>query len=315
MNIPKVLLAPMAGISDAAFRHVCIEQGARLGYSEMVSANGLRYGSPKTASLLQFAENETKMGVQLFTNNASSLELCIDTLSKTYGNRIAIFDINMGCPAPKITKNGEGCALMQNPNLAMRLIKAAVAASNIPVSVKFRKGWDEHNLNAIDFAVMAERAGASAVTVHGRTRQQFYSGKSDLSVIKDVKKAVGIKVIASGDIFSAYDAHKALSETGCDCVMVARGALGNPFIFREIQYYFFNGNVPPKASTKERVRMLLRQANLCCKYKGEALAMLQMRKHACWYLKGVPKAAKLREAITQIRTINDLNDLLSPLLA
>lgn len=314
MIFSGVFLAPMAGITDAAFRHVCIEQGAQFSYTEMVSAKGLEFGSKKTYSLLQFAENENSLGVQLFSSDSYSLAGCIELLTETYGQRIALFDINMGCPAPKITGNGEGCALMKNPNLAMQLIKTATAASDIPVTVKFRKGWDDNSINAVEFARMAEQAGASAVTVHGRTRQQFYSGKADKSIIEKVKKAVSIPVIGSGDIFSAYDAYDMFNQTGCDAVMAARGALGNPFIFREIRHYMETGEMLPSAQIKQKAQILLKQANLCCKYKGEQPAMLQMRKHAAWYFKGMPGAAKFREAAVHLTTLDDLQKLLLPLL-
>jgi len=314
LNISGIFLAPMAGITDAAFRHVCIEQGAQFCYTEMVSAKGLEYGSKKTASLLSFAKNEKRLGVQLFSKDPCSLAECIEPLAETYGRRIALFDINMGCPAPKITGNGEGCALMKNPDLAVRLIKTAVASSNIPVTVKFRKGWDEYDINAVEFARMAEQAGAGAVTVHGRTRAQFYGGKSDIQIIADVKKAVGIPVIGSGDIFSAYDAFNMFNQTGCDAVMVARGALGNPFIFREIRSYMDTLNMPSAATVNERAQMLLKHASLCCAYKGERLAMLQMRKHAAWYFKGMPGAAKFRQAATNLNTLDGLRKLLLPLL-
>ncbi len=313
MIISGVFLAPMAGITDAAFRHVCIEQGAKFCYTEMVSAKGLEFGSKKTASLLRFAKNERHLGVQLFSSDSYSLAVCIELLSETYGSRIALFDINMGCPAPKITGNEEGCALMKNPGLAMQLIKTAAAASKTPVTVKFRKGWDENSINAVEFAQMAEQAGASAVTVHGRTRQQFYSGKADIRIIENVKKAIGIPVIGSGDVFSAFDACEMFNKTGCDAVMVARGALGYPFIFREIQRYMQTGEIIP-ATIKERAQMLLRQASLCCEYKGEPLAMRQIRKHASWYFKGLPGASRLREAAVRICTLSDLQKLLLPLL-
>jgi tRNA-dihydrouridine synthase B len=235
-------------------------------------------------------------------------------LSEACGSRIAVFDINMGCPAPKITGNGEGCALMKDPALAKRLIKTAVAASKIPVTVKFRKGWDESSVNAVDFARMAEQAGASAVAVHGRTRQQYYSGAADPHIIAAVKAAVRIPVIGNGDVFSAHDAARMLTHTGCDAVMVARGALGNPFIFREIKSFLDTGTVLPPPTPEEKAKMLLMQARLCCGYKGEALAMLQMRKHAAWYFKGMHGAAKLREKAVCLQTLDDLVFLLSPFI-
>ena len=310
----SIYLAPMAGVTDAAFRQLCIEQGADLTYTEMVSAKGLKYGSVKTGALLHLAENERQIGIQLFASDPAALRHSIEILSESHGNRIVVFDINMGCPAPKITGNGEGCALMKNPALAERLIKTAVGASQVPVTVKFRKGWDENSCNAVDFARMAEQAGASAVAVHGRTRVQFYSGRSDLGTIAAVKCAVSIPVIGNGDIFSAEDAAAMFASTGCDAVMVARGALGNPFLFREIRHYLATNSKLPLATAKEKAIMLLKQAQLCCRYKGERLAMRQMRKHAAWYFKGMHGAAKLREAAVRLETLDELKHLINTLL-
>jgi len=306
----SALLAPMAGYTDAALRCLCIEQGAALTYTEMVSAMGLRYGSEKTKSLISFAENEKRLGVQLFAARPDALADSICRLQDAYGERIAVFDINMGCPAPKITGGGQGCALMTDMPRAARLIEAAVKVSRLPVTVKFRKGWDDSSVNAVEFARMAEQSGAAAVTVHGRTRAQFYSGRSDLSIIKQVKEAVSIPVIGNGDIFYAEDAANMLKVTGCDAVMVARGALGNPYIFREINHFLRTGEALPPATFEEKSRALLRQAQLACAEKGEALAMRQMRKHAVWYLKGLRGAARLREAAVRINTLKDLQILL-----
>ncbi len=310
----NIFLAPMAGITDAAFRHIAIEQGAGFTYTEMVSAKGLKYGSEKTASLITFADNEPSLGVQLFSSDAEAIKESIERLQELYPGRIALFDINMGCPAKKITGNGEGCALMQNPALASRLIRTATDVSRVPVTVKFRKGWDDKSINAVDFALMAEQSGASAIAVHGRTRQQFYSGKSDKCIIAQVKNAVQIPVIGSGDIFSARDAADTLSQTGCDAVMVARGALGNPFIFREINYLLKEGKDMPPATPREKTTALMQQAALACSAKGERVAMRQIRKHAAWYFKGMKGAAKLREAAIHMHTLDDLRQLICTIL-
>lgn len=304
------VLAPMAGYTDAAFRSLCVEQGAGLTYTEMVSAMGLKYGSEKTAGLLAFADNERQVGVQLFASRVDALVHSIRSLQDVYGQRIALFDINMGCPAPKITGGGQGCALMTNVPLASQLIEAAAKASHVPVTVKFRKGWDDASVNAVEFARMAEQSGASALAVHGRTRVQFYSGRSDRAVIAQVKAAVRVPVIGNGDIFVAQDAADMLRETGCDAVMVARGALGNPFLFREINALLQNGSAIPHASFEERSAALLKQARLACAAKGERLAMRQIRKHAAWYLKGAKNAARLREAAVRVQTLDDLISLL-----
>ncbi len=307
----NIFLAPMAGITDAAFRQICIEQGAGFTYTEMVSTKGLKYGSKKTAELLSPAPSEDVFGVQLFTSDIESLEQSIELLYDKYAQKTSLFDINMGCPAPKITKNGEGCALMKNLPLASKIIKAAVKKSALPVTVKFRKGWDENSINAVEFAKMAEESGAAAVAVHGRTRQQFYSGKSDNEIIAKVKKAVRIPVIGNGDIFCAGDALDMLKETGCDAVMVARGALGNPFIFREILYLLNSGQQLPKAAPEQKAKALLCQAVLSADLKGERLAIKQIRKHAAWYLKGIKDAAKVRQAAVKINALDDLERLLS----
>ncbi len=305
----NIYLAPMAGITDAAFRQIAIEMGAGFTYTEMVSAKGLRYGSIKTASLLCPAENETVFGVQLFASDPEAVIFSVNRLSEAYPGRLSAIDLNMGCPAPKITSPGEGCALMKDMRLAQRIIRAATEASALPVTVKFRKGWDETSVNAVDFAKMTQDAGASAITVHGRTRQQFYSGKADWDIIAQVKKAVHIPVTGNGDVFCAGDALLMLNRTGCDAVMVARGALGNPFIFREILHLLNTGDPLSPASPRERMETLVRQANIAAAAKGERIAVRQLRKHAAWYLKGFAGAAKLREAAVRIETLCDIERL------
>jgi len=306
----RIFLAPMAGAGDSSFRRIAVEQGAGFTYTEMASVNGLEYGSKKTLGILSPADNENVFGVQLFGKDPDTIARAIETVYPFYPGRITVFDINMGCPAPKITGNGEGCALMKDPALASRIIKAAVKASPVPVSVKFRKGWDEGSVNAVDFARMAEDSGACALAVHGRTRSQFYSGKADTEIIAKVKSAVSVPVIGNGDIFGARDALLMFESTGCDAVMVARGALGNPFIFREINALIETGVEIPSASISEKADALLRQARYAVSQKGERPAMLQIRKHALWYLKGVKNAARIREAASKITTLNELESLL-----
>ncbi|MGE5496371.1 MAG: tRNA dihydrouridine synthase DusB [Burkholderiales bacterium] len=306
----NVFLAPMAGITDSSFRQIAIEMGAGFTYTEMASAAGLKYGSKRTKELISPAPNEEKMGVQLFGKDAQTITESIAILTEALPDIIALFDINMGCPAPKITGNGEGCALMNDLPRAASIIEAAVKASTVPVTVKFRKGWDENNLNAVEFAKMAEGSGASAVAVHGRTRSQFYSGKADLGVIADVKNAVSVPVIGNGDIFTAQDAKNMFEKTGCDAVMVARGALGNPFLFREINALLTEGKTIAQATPRERAAALLYHARLAVSAKGERLAMLQIRKHAAWYLKGVKNASKVREAAVRLSTLDELEGLI-----
>ncbi len=302
----NVWLAPMAGITDAAFRQIAIEQGAGFTFTEMVSAKGLEYGSERTAALLSPAENEDVFGVQLFASDPDAVVFSIQQLCEAFSTRLSVIDLNMGCPAPKITGGLQGCALMKDLPLAKRIIRAAVKVSPLPVTVKFRKGWDELSVNAVEFAKMAQDAGAAALTIHGRTRQQFYSGKADWDIIAQVKRAVSVPVTGNGDIFCAQDALDMLGRTGCDVVMAARGALGNPFLFREILHLMRTGQTLPPAAPQERMETLLRQARIAVSAKGEYIAMRQMRKHAAWYFKGFAGAGKLREAAVRLETLNDL---------
>ena len=306
----NIYLAPMAGVTDAAFRQIAIEMGAGLTFTEMVSAKGLEYGNEKTADLLCPAENEDVFGVQLFASDPDAVALSVKRLSNAFPSRLSVIDLNMGCPAPKITAGGQGSALMKDLVLAERIIRAAVKAGSLPVSVKFRKGWDETSINAVEFAKMAQDAGASALTVHGRTRQQFYGGRADWDIIARVKEAVRIPVTGNGDIFRPEDARSMLAHTGCDAVMVARGALGNPFIFREILHLMRTGERMDPASPRERMEVLMRQAMIAASAKGERIAIRQMRKHAAWYFKGFAGAAKLREAAVRMETLDDLTRLI-----
>jgi tRNA-dihydrouridine synthase B len=304
----------MAGITDAAFRHIAVEMGAGLTFTEMVSAKGLENGNERTESLLSPAENEDIFGVQLFASDPEAIALSAARLSEVYPGRLCVIDLNMGCPAPKITSGASGCALMKDLPLASRIIRAAARACALPVTVKFRKGWDGASVNAVDFARMAQDSGAAALTVHGRTRSQFYSGRADWDVIAQVKQAVGIPVTGNGDIFRAEDARAMLAHTGCDAVMVARGALGNPFLFREISHLLHTGEALAPASVRERVETLMRQARIAADAKGEHIAVRQLRKHAAWYFKGFAGAAKLREAAVRMETLDDLTALIHVIL-
>ena len=310
----NIYLAPMAGITDAAFRHIAINQGAGLTFTEMISAKGLEYGSHKTASLLSPADNEDFFGVQLFASDPEAIKFCVNQLSEAFPCRLCVIDINMGCPAPKITSGAQGCALMKDMPLAERIIRAAVKESALPVTVKFRKGWDETRVNAVEFAKMAQDAGAAALTVHGRTRTQFYSGHADWDIIAQVKQAVSIPVTGNGDIFCADDAVNMFEQTGCDAVMVARGALGNPFLFREILHLIGTGKHLASASAEEKMETLMVQARLTVTAKGEHVAMRQLRKHAAWYFKGFAGAAKLRESAVSLETLSDLETLIHTFL-
>ncbi len=306
----KIYLAPLAGITDAAMREVCLECGADMTFTEMVSANGIKYKNEKTKKLLDLSRLENRIGVQLFGSDAAVLAATAACVQEQLGETLNQINLNMGCPAPKIVRNGDGAALMLDPAKAAGIIQAVCRAVAAPVTVKFRKGFDEQHVNAVDFAKMAEQNGASAIIVHGRTRSQYYAGKADWNVIRDVKQAVSIPVVGNGDVFCAQDAKKMLEETHCDAVMVARGALGNPFIFREIREYLTTGNTVDAPDAAEKVSMCLRQARIAVAHKGEYLAILQMRKHAAYYLKGLPRSAKTRNLVVEAGTFAELEDLL-----
>ena len=305
----RVLLAPLAGVTDMAFRELAREQGAGMTFTEMVSAKGIQYKNEKTFSLLQIGEKEGKAGVQLFGREPEILAQTAARLEETAGKQIALFDINMGCPAPKIVNNGEGSALMREPELAGRIIRAVKKAVHLPVTVKFRKGFDKEEDTCVVFAQMAEQAGADGITVHGRTRAQFYEGKADWKAIARVKKAVSIPVNANGDIFSPEDAKAIWEETGADGIMVARGALGNPFLFRQIHEFLKTGAYTP-VTLPERMEMAVRQAQAACRYKGERVAMREMRKHGAWYLKGIRGAARWRDRVVRVNTLEEFCQLM-----
>lgn len=301
------LLAPLAGITDAPMRRICSMQGAALVYSEMISAKGLRYKDKNTERLLYMYEDEGPVALQLF---GSEPEIMRFAAAKLEERKNVILDVNMGCPVPKVVKNGEGSALLQNPELAGRIIEAMVKETGKPVTAKIRMGWDEHSVNAVEVAKILKQAGASAVAVHGRTREQYYTGKADWDIIREVKQAVDIPVIGNGDIFSGRDALDMIEKTGCDFVMIARGALGNPWIFAEAKA-LWEGKEPPKAPDADEKREML-EKHFCdlLELKGEYAAVREMRKHTGWYLKGMPGAAAMRREINQITDAQELKDKL-----
>ncbi len=303
-----VLLAPMAGVTDAVFRGICRNMGADFSYTEMVSAKGLHYQNANTGALLETAPEETAFGVQLFGSEPDILAEAAHTLCEGHHARPSVIDINMGCPAHKIVKNGEGSALMKNETLAARIIEAVVRASPVPVSVKFRKGWDDAHVNAVSFARMAEASGASLVTVHGRTREQMYEGRADWEIIARVKDAVRIPVIGNGDVFRAGDALALREKTGCDGAMVARGARGNPFIFREIKALLC-GTPTEEPSPAERVDMALLHVKKLVEAKGPG-AVRELRKHVAWYAGGLRGASELRRRVNGVSDVRDLLVLL-----
>jgi len=303
----KLALAPMAGVTDLAFRTICREFGAGLTYTEMVSAKALVYQDKKTRSLLQIGENEHPVGAQIFGSDAVCMA---DAASRALEISGADFiDINMGCPVGKVVKSGDGCALMKDPEKASKIIEAVVKAVKTPVTVKIRKGWDKGNVNAVEFAKIAEQAGASAITVHGRTRTQMYSGKADWNIIRDVKKAVKVPVIANGDVFSAEDATRILKYTGADMVMIARGAMGNPWLFEQAAALINNEEPPKNPLTPEKAKTALRQFEIAAGQKGERVACLEARKHYAWYLRGVPHSGPYKEKISKAATMDDLIEI------
>jgi tRNA-dihydrouridine synthase B len=303
-------LAPLAGITDAPTRLLAKSMGAALVYTEMVSGKGLMYNNKNTEGLLRIYEEEKPVAIQIFGCEA---EVIAYTARELASRENVILDINMGCPVPKVTKNGEGSAMMKDPKNIYRVVEAAVRNAGKPVTIKIRSGWDANSINAVEVAKMAEAAGAAAVAVHGRTRDQFYTGKADWSVISDVVRSVSIPVIGNGDIFHGEDALAMLEQTGCDYVMIARGALGNPWIFREAVALYEGRPKPEPPTTEEKVAMLIRHLDLAVAEKGERVAVMELRKHVGWYLKGEHGATAVRRAANQVATAVEFRSLLEGL--
>ncbi len=304
-----VFLAPMAGVSDYPYRQLIREMGVELLYTEMVSSKGYEYGNKRTAELIEFdKEQNGKIAVQIFGEEPDFMARAAAGISEEYN--IDIIDINMGCPARKIVKNGAGSALMKDLDLAYKIIKAAVEAADVPVTVKMRSGWDEDNINAVELAKIAEEAGAAAAAVHGRTRSQFYKGEANWDIIKEVVQAVDIPVIANGDIFSAEDAKAAFELTNCAGIMIGRRAQGYPWIFREIIEYLRNGELIEAPSYSEKIEMAIRHLKLAVDYYGESHGVPIMRKHISWYLKGLPNAGEMKNRVNQLAEEKALIDLL-----
>ena len=312
INLPKTAaLAPLAGVADRAMREICREYGACWTVGEMTSSKGLSYGSKKSAELLEIGEAERPTAVQLF---GSEPETMAQAALMALEYKPEAIDINFGCPVPKVAGNGGGSALMKDPVLAGKIVRAVAEAVPLPITVKFRAGWDSEHINAVEFAKICEDNGAAALTVHGRTRMQMFAPPVDLDIIRRVKEAVNIPVIGNGDIDSPEAAKRMYDETGCDLVMVGRGAMGNPWLFKRIECYMQTGELIPEPTPYERMTVLKKHIELLCRYKGEYVGMREARKHSSWYIKGMRGAAEFRRGCGAISTMEDLERLIDRVL-
>lgn len=306
----NVFLAPMAGVTDLVFRVICKEMDCGMVYSEMVSAKGVQHNNKNTKELLKVDERERPVAMQMFGSDPEIMAEMARKLNEY--EDIDILDINMGCPAPKIVKNGEGSALTLNPKLVGEIISAVSKASKKPVTVKFRKGFDDQHLNALEIGRIAEESGAKAVTIHGRTREQYYAGKADWDIIKALKEEIKtIPVIGNGDIFTPEDAKKMLEYTGCDAVMIGRGSQGNPFIFKRTVEYLENGVLLPEPTWEDRLDIAEKHMDMLADYKGEVIGIREMRKHLGWYIKGLPHSAEMRVKINATSGRENMRDVLN----
>ena len=303
----NIILAPMAGVTDLPFRLLCSEQGAGMCGMEMVSAKAILYNNKNTEALLEIHPGEGRVSLQLFGSDPKILS---EMAKRIEDKPFDILDINMGCPVPKVVNNGEGSALMLQPGLAGKIISAVARAITKPVTVKIRKGFDEAHINAVEIAKIAEDAGAAAVAIHGRTREQYYTGKADWEIIARVKENVSIPVIGNGDIVDGESAARMIEQTGCDGAMVGRAARGNPWLFKQIAAYLKDGTVLPKPTAGERREMMLRHARLQLEYKGEYTGVREMRKHVAWYTAGIPNSARLRQNVNMVESFEKLEAMI-----
>lgn len=307
----EVFLAPMAGVTDLPFRLICKELGCGLLYTEMINAKALCYDDQNTKKMLNILDEEHPVAVQIFGSEPEYMGRAAKILND-YPNEI--LDINMGCPAPKVIKNGDGSALMKNPKLAADVLTNVVKNSNKPVTLKIRKGWDDDSVNAVEIAKIAEDCGIDAIAVHGRTREQFYSGKADWDIIGQVKNVVSIPVIGNGDIVSVEDVVKIREMTNCDAVMIGRGAQGNPWIFKRIDHYLKTGEILPGPTKEDKINIAIKHMGLAVKEHGEYVAVREMRKHIGWYLKGMKNSARFRDMINKMESAQEVVDTLNMLL-
>ena len=303
----EVFLSPMAGVTDLPFRTICKEKGCGMLYTEMINAKALCYDDENTKKMLNLEDDGHPVAVQIFGSDPEYMGKAASIMNQ-YTNDI--LDINMGCPAPKVIKNGDGSALMRNPKLAAEVLTAVVKNSKKPVTLKIRKGWDDNSVNALEIAKIAEECGRSALARHGRTREQFYSGKADWDIIAEIKQSINIPVIGNGDVFDVQDAVNMLEKTKCDAIMIGRGSQGNPWIFNRINHYMKTGEVLPEPTLEEKISTAIKHMNLAVAEHGEYVAVREMRKHIGWYLKGLKNSAKYRD---QINKITDYKEVISML--
>ena len=293
----EVFLSPMAGVTDLPFRLICKQKGCGMLYTEMINAKALCYNDENTKKMTKIEDEEHPIAIQIFGSEPEYMGRAAEILN-SHPNEI--LDINMGCPAPKVIKNGDGSALMKNPKLAEEVMRAVVENSTKPVTLKIRKGWDDNSVNAVEIAKIAEQAGISAVAIHGRTREQYYSGKADWDIIKEIKESISIPVIGNGDVFEIDDAINMLEKTNCDAIMIGRGAQGNPWIFKRINHYMQTGEILPNPTAEEKINTAIEHMKLAVAEHGEYVAVREMRKHIGWYIKGLKNSARFRDEINKL---------------